>query len=54
MIFSVARFHVTVRWVVERTFSHLSNARRTVRDYERSEETHEAMVRWAAIRLMTR
>ncbi|MBR7837500.1 transposase, partial [Actinospica durhamensis] len=42
------------RWVVERTFSHLSNARRTVRDYERSEETHEAMVRWAAIRLMTR
>jgi transposase len=42
------------RWVVERTFSHLSNARRTVRDYERFEETHEAMVRWAAIRLMTR
>lgn len=42
------------RWVVERTFSHLSNARRVVRDYERFEETHEAMVRWAAIRLMTR
>ena len=42
------------RWVVERSFAHLANARRTVRDYERLEETHEAMVRWAAIRLMTR
>lgn len=42
------------RWVVERSFAHLSHARRTVRDYERFEETHEAMVRWAAIRLMTR
>ena len=42
------------RWVVERSFAHLSHARRTVRDYERLEETHEAMVRWAAIRLMTR
>ena len=42
------------RWVVERSFAHLANARRTVRDYERHEETHEAMVRWAAIRLMTR
>lgn len=42
------------RWVVERTFSHLSHARRTVRDYEHFEETREAMVRWAAIRLMTR
>lgn len=42
------------RWVVERSFAHLANARRTVRDYERFEETHEAMVRWAAIRLMTR
>lgn len=42
------------RWVVERSFAHLANARRTVRDYERCEETHEAMVRWAAIRLMTR
>jgi transposase len=42
------------RWVVERSFAHIANARRTVRDYERLEETHEAMVRWAAIRLMTR
>jgi transposase len=42
------------RWVVERSFAHLANARRIVRDYERLEETHEAMVRWAAIRLMTR
>jgi len=42
------------RWVVERSFAHLANARRTVRDYERLEQTHEAMVRWAAIRLMTR
>jgi transposase len=42
------------RWVVERSFAHLANARRTVRDYERLEETHEAMVRWAATRLMTR
>ncbi len=41
------------RWVVERSFAHLANARRTVRDYERLEETHEAMVRWAAIRMMT-
>ena len=42
------------RWVVERSFAHLANARRTVRDYERLEESHEAMVRWAAIRMMTR
>lgn len=42
------------RWVVERSLAHLANARRTVRDYERLEETHEAMVRWAAIRMMTR
>lgn len=42
------------RWVVERTLAHLANARRTVRDYERLEENHEAMVRWAAIRMMTR
>jgi transposase len=40
--------------VVERSFAHIANARRTVRDYERREETREAMVRWAAIRLMTR
>lgn len=42
------------RWVVERSFAHVANARRTVRDYEHLDETHEAMVRWAAIRLMTR
>jgi transposase len=42
------------RWVVERSFAWISNSRRTVRDYERLEETHEAMVRWAAITMMTR
>jgi transposase len=42
------------RWVVERSFAWIGNSRRAARDYGRLEETHEAMVRWAAITMMTR
>jgi putative transposase len=42
------------RWVVERTSAWISTCRRTVRDYERLPESHEAMVLWAMITLMTR
>ncbi len=42
------------RWVVERTFAWLSRYRRTVRDYERLPEHHQAMVQWAMITIMTR
>jgi transposase len=42
------------RWVVERTFAWISKHRRTVRDYERLPASHEAMVLWAMIALMTR
>jgi transposase len=42
------------RWVVERTFAWLSKHRRTVRDYERLPASHEAMILWAMIALMTR
>ncbi len=42
------------RWVVERTLSWLMRNRRLVRDYERLPESHEAMVKWAMIGLMTR
>jgi transposase len=42
------------RWVVERTLSWLMRCRRLVRDYERLPESHEAMVKWAMIGLMTR
>ena len=41
------------RWVVERTFAWISKHRRTVRDYERLPASHEAMVLWAMIALMT-
>ena len=41
------------RWVVERTFACISKHRRTVRDYERLPASHEAMVLWAMIALMT-
>jgi len=37
------------RWVVERTFSWITRARRTVRDYERLPGHHETMVYWAMI-----
>jgi putative transposase len=42
------------RWVVERTFAWISKYRRTVRDYERLPASHEAMIIWAMIALMTR
>jgi transposase len=41
------------RWVVERTFAWISKHRRTVRDYERLPASHEAMILWATIALMT-
>jgi transposase len=41
------------RWVVERTFAWISKHRRTVRDYERLPASHEAMILWAMISLMT-
>jgi transposase len=42
------------RWVIERTFAWLSRYRRTVRDYERLPDHHQAMVQWAMITIMTR
>jgi transposase len=42
------------RWVVERTFAWISKHRRTIRDYERLPASHEAMILWAMISLMTR
>jgi transposase len=42
------------RWAVERTFARLTAHRRLARDYERSPETSEAMIRWAAINGMLR
>jgi putative transposase len=42
------------RWVVERTFAWISKHRRTVRDYEHQPASHEAMILWAMIALMTR
>ena len=41
------------RWVVERTFAWISLHRRCVRDYERLPASHEAMVLWAMVALMT-
>jgi transposase len=42
------------RWVVERTFAWISKHRRTVHDYEYLPASHEAMITWAMIALMTR
>lgn len=42
------------RWVVERTFSWLENARVLCRDYERLPENHEGMIYVVNIRLMLR
>ncbi|MEO3745305.1 transposase [Plantactinospora sp. B5E13] len=42
------------RWCVERTFSWINRCRRTVRDYERLPEHHEAMVQWAMIIMTSR
>jgi transposase len=39
---------------VERTFAWISKHRRTVRDYETLPASHEAMILWAMIALMTR
>lgn len=42
------------RWVVERTFAWLENARALSRDYEQLPENHEGMVFVVMIRLMLR
>lgn len=42
------------RWIVERTWAWLENARALNRDYERLPENHEGMVYVAMIRLMLR
>jgi transposase len=42
------------RWIVERTFAWLDNARALCRDYERLPENHEGMVYVAMIRLRLR
>ena len=41
------------RWVVERTLAWITAHRRCARDYERLPASHEAMVLWAMIALMT-
>lgn len=48
-------FHVEQkRWVVERTWAWLDNARSLTRDYERLPENHAGMVYVVMIRLMLR
>lgn len=42
------------RWVVERTFSWICQARRNVRDYERLPEHSEAFINWSMITMMAR
>jgi transposase len=42
------------RWVVERTWTWLDNARILTRDYERLPENHEGMIYVVMIRLMLR
>lgn len=42
------------RWVVERTFSWICQARRNVRDYERLPEHSEAFINWSMITMMSR
>jgi transposase len=42
------------RWIVERTFTWLNNARALCRDYDELPEHHEGMVYVAMIRLMLR
>jgi transposase len=42
------------RWVAERTLAWITRRRRCVRDYERRADSHEAMVRWAMVLVMTR
>lgn len=42
------------RWIVERTWTWLNNARILTRDYERLPENHEGMIYVVMIRLMLR
>ena len=42
------------RWVVERTFAWLGQARRLAKDYERLPETAVARIYWAMSRIMLR
>jgi len=42
------------RWVVERTFAWLENARRLCRDYEELPQPHESFIYITMIRLMLR
>ena len=42
------------RWVVERTLAWITSYRRCARDYERLPASHEAIIYWAMITLMTR
>lgn len=42
------------RWIVERTWTWLDNARILTRDYERLPENHEGMIYGVMIRLMLR
>jgi transposase len=42
------------RWVAGRTFAWISKHRCTTRDYEHLPASHEAMILWAMIALMTR
>jgi transposase len=42
------------RWVVERAFAWISKHRRTTRDYEHLPVSHETMILWAMIALVTR
>ncbi|MET8957825.1 IS5 family transposase [Streptomyces sp. NPDC004393] len=42
------------RWIVERTLAWLVNSRRLARDYEYLPAVHEAMVKWAMVRIMIR
>ena len=49
------RFYVLPRrWVVERTFAWLGQARRLSKDYERLPTTSEAMIYGAMVRLLLR
>ena len=48
------RAFLPIRWIVERTFSWLSQNRRMSKDYERLPETSEAFIYVAMSRLMVR
>jgi transposase len=52
---SAGKFEVEpLRWIVERTWAWLDNARGLTRDYERLPENHAGMVYVVMIRLMLR